>query len=259
MKDFTLAAYSEYLKAIKTSYSNILRFCDYFSLQKSPESFIIIRHDVDRKPKNALRMALLESEMGIYSTYYFRTRPHTFHPQIISNIAKLGHEIGYHYEDLSDAKGDEKAAIRNFKTNLASLRQIVPVRTIAMHGSPLSRHDNRDLWRIPKNHELLHSSLQIFGEVYLDINYIDIAYITDTGRNWRTDKSNRRDLVISKVKPFLENSWSMLDCLQKARYHKLILQVHPERWSGSNIEYFTQWTRDLIANFTKASIRHTWR
>lgn len=36
-----------------------------------------MRHDVDRKPQNALRMAKLENDLGIKVTYYFRiiTKP----------------------------------------------------------------------------------------------------------------------------------------------------------------------------------------
>lgn len=164
MKDFTLNAYRQYLRAIKASYPNILCFSDFFSLDELPYSFILIRHDVDRKPGNALKMALLESEMGICSTYYFRTRKHVFKPGIISEIAGAGHEIGYHYESLSDAKGKHQVALKDFEQNLKKLRNIVPVRTIAMHGSPLSPYDNRDIWRDSLNHEYLKNILEISGK-----------------------------------------------------------------------------------------------
>ncbi|MFQ6062769.1 MAG: hypothetical protein ACE5J9_06290 [Methanosarcinales archaeon] len=36
------------------------------------DKFIILRHDVDRKVENALKMAQLENELGIASTYYTR-------------------------------------------------------------------------------------------------------------------------------------------------------------------------------------------
>ena len=64
---------------------------------------VVLRHDIDRKPMNALRMAELEYELGIQSTYYFRF-PCTFKPEIIRKIRDLGHEVGYHYEVLSKAK-----------------------------------------------------------------------------------------------------------------------------------------------------------
>ena len=64
------------------------------------EKFCVLRHDVDKIPENALRMAELEAEMGIYGTYFFRIVPASFNINIIEKIAKLGHEIGYHYEEV---------------------------------------------------------------------------------------------------------------------------------------------------------------
>lgn len=255
MKDFTFEAYKLYLEAIKESYPEILRFTDYFSLKYTPASFVIIRHDVDRKPGNALKMARLENRMGVCSTYYFRTRPHVFKSDIISEISAYGHEIGYHYESLSDAKGNPDSALRDFEQNLAKLRAIVPVKTISMHGSPLSPHDNRDLWHSSANRAYLKNQLEISGEVYLDIDYKDIAYINDTGRNWLAAVSNRRDVVNSSLTPDFKNGWYLLDCFKKAHYPKLVFQVHPERWADSGIEYHIQYLKDQLANFVKTIVR----
>ena len=65
MKDFTPGAYKVYLKAIRSSYSNILRFDEFFLANPKPETFCLIRHDVDRRLKKALQMAKVEKEMGI--------------------------------------------------------------------------------------------------------------------------------------------------------------------------------------------------
>jgi hypothetical protein len=35
------------------------------------EQFCLVRHDVDRKPLNALKMAEIENKLGVKSTYYF--------------------------------------------------------------------------------------------------------------------------------------------------------------------------------------------
>ena len=251
MREFTLSAYRQYLKAIKSSYPKIITFADYFSTPNLAESFIIIRHDVDRKPRNALKMAMLESDMEIRSTYYFRTKSHVFKPEIISHIATLGHEIGYHYESLSDARGNHEKALIYFEQDLKKLRKIVPIKTIAMHGSPLKPYDNRDMWKDVRKHFHLTNILKIHGEIYLDINYSDIAYIADTGRNWSAVLSNRRDRVKSSITANFKNRSELLDCFKKACYPKIVFQVHPERWSDSYIEYLTQWVKDNIANIAK--------
>ena len=52
-----------------------------------------------------LKMARKEAEMGITATYYFRTHDDVFKPDIIREIADLGHEIGYHHI-LGETEGD---------------------------------------------------------------------------------------------------------------------------------------------------------
>ncbi len=254
--DFTLKSYSEYLGAIKSFYTNLLTFNGYLALSPKPEEFCIIRHDVDRKPKNALKMAGLEAEMGIRATYYFRTKAHTFKPGIIKGIHALGHEIGYHYECLADAKGDLEKAMLDFEGNLARLRSLVPVTTIAMHGSPLKGYDNRDLWKDKDKYELLKQRLTILGEVYLDMDYWDVAFISDTGRNWDSTTANLRDKVDSEIVVDFQSGGQLLDYLKGKPHGKLVFQVHPERWSEGMAPWFCQLAKDQVFNFGKMLIRH---
>lgn len=66
----------------------------------SNDKTIILRHDVDKLPENSLRFAQIQHELGIRGSYYFRMVPESFDTDIIKQIANLGHEIGYHYEDI---------------------------------------------------------------------------------------------------------------------------------------------------------------
>ena len=45
------------------------------------------------------------------------------------------------------------------------------------------------------NYKLLKRDFNLLGDIYLDINYKDIAYISDTGRNWNTNKYNIRENI----------------------------------------------------------------
>ena len=173
MKDFTFNAYRNYLAAIRKSYPHILRFDDYFRLDPKPDSFCLIRHDVDRKPNNALEMARLEHSSDITTTYCFRTKKHTFKPDIISRISSMGHEIAYHYECLSDTKGNMGEAIKDFQNNLSKLRKLAPISTISMHGRPFSRYDNKDIWRDEENHRQLIEQNKILGEKHHSKNKTD--------------------------------------------------------------------------------------
>ncbi len=254
MKDFTLSAYKTYLQAIRSSYKTRLRFGDYLAADPKPEIFCIIRHDIDRRPTNALRMARLEYDVGIGATYYFRSKAHTFRQRIIREIAALGHEIGYHYESLSDANGDRDLALKDFKKNLKRFREIACVTTISAHGRPLLPFDNRDLWRNTENHRRLVGELGIRGDIYLDVDYSDILYISDTGRNWSSTKSNIRDTVTSNIRKDFSSGRELLRYLEDSPHNKLIFGVHPERWTDSVLEYAYQRLFDFSVNMLKEFI-----
>jgi len=255
VRSFTLESYRRYVEVIIEKYEHILRFDKYFSLSELPHSFVIFRHDVDRMPKRALRMAQVEHSLGVPATYYFRIKNHTFNPEIIIKISELGHEIGYHYECLSDADGDMERALDDFKYNLDRLRKIVPVKTISMHGRPFKKQDNRDIWRNEENNNFLKNNLNILGEVYLDIDYGDIAYINDTGRNWLSNKSNIRDKIISDINADFHNENELFEAIKEKKFDKIIFQIHPERWTDSLLSWSIQYSFDLLANSVKLILK----
>ncbi len=146
MRDYTVEKYRELCSAINENYKT-LTFKEYLNNSNFKDNFVILRHDVDRMPENALKIAEIEHESGIKSTYYFRTNKSVFKQEIIKGIASLGHEIGYHYECMDKAAGNPEEAIKIFEDELNKFREICDVKTICMHGNPLTKYDNRDLWK----------------------------------------------------------------------------------------------------------------
>ncbi len=254
MRDFTFQAYKKYLEAIKLQNIPFYQFRDFLSFKEKPAEFCLLRHDVDRKPGKALKMAIAEAEMEIKTTYYFRAKKHTFKKDIIQRIENLGHEIGYHYESLSDSNGNIKDAIADFEKNLAKFRKISETDTCAMHGRPFKPYDNRDIWRNKTNHDRLTDVLKIKGEAYLDIDYTDILYINDTGRNWSNKKANMRDKVTSEVSIDFKTGSELLKYLSETPHKKICFQIHPERWSDNYLEYFIVLLTDTAINAVKAII-----
>jgi hypothetical protein len=118
-----------------------------------------------------LKFAKIEAKRGIQGTYYFRTVPQSWDGDIIKQIHNLGHEIGYDYESLTSSKGNLSKAIKDFEKNLNKLREIVPVTTICMHGKPLSKYDNKNLWK-----HYNYRDYGIIAEPYFDLDYKDILY-----------------------------------------------------------------------------------
>ena len=65
--DFTFVKYKELCETIVESKYTTLTFTQYFQSRNLPAKLLLLRHDVDRRPKNALKMAVLERELGVTS------------------------------------------------------------------------------------------------------------------------------------------------------------------------------------------------
>jgi len=104
---------------------------------------LVLRHDVDQQPVSALRMAAIERELGLRSTWYFRWR--TAHPSVIDAIAADGGAVGLHYETLTRAlltTGASRASPELIERCRDELRQEIatfarrhgPTHSICPHG-----------------------------------------------------------------------------------------------------------------------------
>lgn len=265
--DFTYDAYRGLLDAAIDAGYPFLTVREYLAEPSTPERFVIVRHDVDRKPRNAVDMANFEAARGIETTYYVRTVDGTFEPALLREIASLGHEIGYHYEDLDRADGNPMAGRRAFAHNLALIRSIAPVKTVCMHGNPLTPHDNRDLWSGVGAGERggtgagALARFGLLGEAYLSIDYDDVAYFSDTGRTWREGPLKVKDRVDAGTDRSVgangpvETTDDLITLLETGTVDRACLLVHPNRWAGSSPELVVEWVTDKAINAVKRSLR----
>lgn len=254
MLDFTLRKYKELCGSISNSGYEPLSVKRYLSSTDLPDNFIILRHDVDRNPERAETMAYLEDELGIKSTYYFRKNSHVFKSDIIKRISSMGHEIGYHYEVLDKAKGNIEKAYLIFNEELNLFREIVDVKTISMHGNPLTRWINSDFW---KSHSL--DEFGLIGDASLSIKDKNVLYHTDTGRSWNPLKHNIKDFIsISNgtINNNLQNTDNLIAFISKLNgKNQLYLSVHPNRWNDNAVKWFMQFTEDCFENLVKCVIK----
>ena len=247
--DFTIKTYRHLLISLKEAGYHFITFEEWCATHETVKT-VILRHDVDKKPERSLALARIETSLGIKATYYFRIVPQSNQPVYIKAIAGLGHEIGYHYEDLSLAKGNIAGAYENYKDNLAYFRTFYPVKTISMHGSPASPYDNRDIWKSYDYHEF-----GIIGEPYFDfINQADLLYFTDTGRCWDGDRFNVRDKAmndLSDKKIQIHSTQDLTDFLIHRENVKAVMKsTHPQRWTDKKTawlwEYITQKAKNRV-------------
>lgn len=291
--DFTPGKYKLLLSALKRCSVPFTGFGDIAGCQI--ERFIVLRHDVDKKPGNALNLARIEARESIKASYHFRASGKGFEEKVISEIAALGHEIAYHYEDLSAVAGRMPgrigevdpavvdAAVARFRSNLDLLRKLFPVNVISMHGSPLSPIDNRLLWKYHDYH-----SDGIVCEPYMDIDMSDILYLTDTGRRWDGEGTSVRDrgfMAGTEAIPDPYADWivkpvkgSLMNMTPEGMRHReafkvaksdeliektlnnllpgrIIINTHPQRWSDDPLPWVTELIIQNLKNQVKRFVR----
>ena len=257
MRDFSLTIYTELLHALKLAGYSFYTFEDWCD-GHARGRFVILRHDVDLKAENSLATARIEAELGIRASYYFRVVPQSNQPEMIRAIANLGHEIGYHYEDLSLFNGDVEKSIEHFKTQLVYFRQFYPVRTICMHGSPTSKWDNKDLWN-----SYNYRDYDIVGEPYFDFlnneTVLGLHYLTDTARMWDGDNYNVRDKRKNSDKDThhtqIHSTTDFINWLgSKPTTDILMITTHPQRWTNNTNQWLTELVMQTLKNAVKRLI-----
>jgi hypothetical protein len=251
MMDFTINEYKRLLSAFVKNGYNFQTFSEY--LENPKDKVVILRHDVDRLPNNSLEFAQIQRSFNVKGVYYFRAVPESWDETIIRKIDGLGHEIGYHYENMDTCKGDYMSAWDDFRMNLKKLREITNVKTICMHGSPMSKFDNKHLW---KRYD--YKSVGISGEPYFDIDFRSVFYLTDTGRRWDGWRFSIRDKVPQQEKWIREGkvfrkTREVIAALESGEFpNKVMLTMHPERWNHGGLSWLKNLLVQKLKNVLKA-------
>ena len=255
MRDFSLDIYRELLETLQRQGYQLISFKDYFA-KKRPEKFVILRHDVDARPYNSLSTAQIEHSLDAKATYYFRVGAESNNPMVMKTIVQLGHELGYHYEDMSLCNGDVDQAWSHFQTWLDYFRQYYAVETICMHGAPTSQWDGKDLWK-----KYDYKQLGIIGEPYLDTDFSDVFYLTDTGRCWDGYKVSVRDKIPGYQEQWTKQglSWhttpDLIHAIENGRLpNHVMMTTHPQRWTNNAY----QWYKELIVQNLKNIVKKLW-
>ncbi len=243
--DFTLKIYRQLLDALIAQGYVFQTFREFLSSNESKS--IVLRHDVDLMPKNSLEFAKIQNEKGVKGVFYFRAVKESWDEGIIKEISNLGHEIGYHYENLTTCKGNLEESIEDFKYHLEELRKLASVDTICMHGSPMSKYDSKDLWA-----KYSYQDFDIIGEPYFDIDFKNVFYITDTGRKWDGDKVSVRDKVDSGFTQSFSTTEQIIEEANKGNLpDKIMFTFHPQRWNDN--KFF--WLKELVMQNIKNTIK----
>jgi len=245
-RDFTLTKYRKLCEVLLASGYTPTTVRDYLR-GSTDNNIVILRHDVDVSAKKALRMAEAENTLGVRSTYYFRMIPKVFEPDVIRRISRMGHEVGYHYEVLDKTNGNVEKAIKLFDDELTEFRKVCDVKTMVMHGNPLTSWDNRTLWE-----KKSFKDYGILGETYLSIDYSKIYYFTDTGRSWNSRFSLKDSTRIKN--PYMKQmscTDDLINQIKTKELDNLCINTHPKRWNDPLLP----WVKELCLQSAKNCIK----
>jgi len=274
--DFTYKKYSEIVKAIAETDYQVLSIADYIRAKELPAKFIIIRHDVDLDPFYQLKFAQLEHDLNIRTSYYFRKIEKVFKKEVIDQVAALGHEVGYHYEVFTKAKGDPKLALQIFKDEQAVFSETWNSLTVCPHGGSFvdnadgyslknmiklipklisgkkvfSHHVNFDMWENNRFEEF-----GIIGDAYRSVDFTNMLYLSDTGRSW-DQRYKRLDKVNSVINPKFDirSSDNIIKVIKTGAVNQIYLLVHNEQWKDNYIDWLGWYAAQIIRRTGKKII-----
>lgn len=238
--DYTFALYESLLDAAIDAGYAFATVEEVLTGTEPDGPHIVLRHDVDRRPRNALLLAETEADRGIPATYYFRNKTAT--PERLARVESMGHEVGYHYEDFVRAGGDHDRAHALFAENLASLREHATIRTVAGHGN-LSRYTNIELW--DRGPSFAHYDLVGDACRSMDLHGA-YAYRSDTDRRWG-----------GAGEP--ETTHELIAEFEAGDYDRIAVLAHPSRWTTGALEYVYQLGWDAAATSAKRAAVETAR
>lgn len=174
--EFTYAAYRNLITELK---QNAYQFCGYFDYANKEKS-VIMRHDIDYSLEQSVKMAQIEQEEGISSTYFVLLKTDFYNPvskranDFIREIKNLGHEVGLHFDETVYAGCDVRKLPEMIQREADILSDICgfPVRCFSMHRP---------------NQVTLGKDLQVDGLVnsYGHDFFHEFKYLSDSRRNWR--------------------------------------------------------------------------
>jgi hypothetical protein len=181
---------------------------------------LVLRHDVDQCPASALRMAAIEAELQIHSTWYFRWR--TAQPAVVLTIREAGHAVGLHFETLTRELLRRGLSAEQAPALVPEARVLLRdelARFEALHGPARSACPHGDT-RVPgvRNGVLLEGEdLSAYG-VRWEANAAVGRYPLDV---WLTDRS----IAEGRWKEGLDPIDLLVD-----RRSPILAVVHPNNW-----------------------------
>lgn len=182
--DFTFTNYKKLLLIAQKKYKFKL-FTDDF---ENGDKIIILRHDLEFSVPHALRMAQIEYDLGIRSTYFVQIHSEFYNIldesnyQSIKVIMEMGHEIGLHFDTHFWNINSENLLGKYIKLDKSTLERYfdIKIRAFSFHNT------NQFTLRCEK--EYYAGLINVYSRKYK----MEVGYCSDSTGYWRYERLEDR-------------------------------------------------------------------
>lgn len=196
--DFTLSNYRTYIRLAKKKYF----FRNYVNFKKD-ENFVLWRHDVDYSVHAAVKLAGIESDEAVQSTFFLHLHNEFYNLfeneiiQLVNEILNLGHEIGLHFD--IQFGGTDWAKHLKFEKEILEKLFDVRINAFSLHNPGISKPII--------DAETYEGMVNCYSAYFRN----GVPYCSDSFGIWRFER--------------------LEDVLTKSDYPRLQVLTHPEWWS----------------------------
>lgn len=196
--NFTMKSYRDLLNEFKR---NNYKFIFFGENSKEDRKELILRHDVDLSLEAALKMAKLETELNIKSTYFILLGTSFYNPMlahdksIIRHISELGHDIGLHFDISNYLNKNDADLVGNIKKELTILSFILDkeVNVVSFH------RPTKELL----NKKLSDDIISAYERKYFN----EFTYISDSRSTWKNSPYDLIDNSIKRIQCLTHPIW----------------------------------------------------
>ena len=236
--DFTHDAYKSLLiNLLDQGY----KFISYSEIDEDGP-WVLWRHDLDFSPQRALKLAKIEAELGLKSTFFLLPHSRFYNlfekevSDIIEEIKSLGHHIGLHF-DFAHYQNQDLA----YPEKMASAEKQFLETVFQQEISSFSFH-NPNQWALEYGEPQFAGMTNAYAKFFMN----EVAYASDSNGHWRNDSIAKR---ISEAHPKVQILthpvwWTEMLTSPKERVWAAI-----EGRAQANIEkqlqHWKQWGREL--------------
>jgi hypothetical protein len=220
---FSPEGYRALLSAGQASGYRFVTFGDIRQDDATPvEPLCLLRHDVDVNVRFALKLARIEAEAGVSSTYFLMLRSPAYNllaratALAVREIVALGHEVGVHFDAQHPLVTDGNL----IAMVLEEQRIIADVSGSPVHA--VSFHQPSNL--------ILQRSVAVPGLIntYNKQQLVSWHYVSDSNRDWRG-----------------QSCWELL---RSGVHPRIQILTHPMWWVCRDEDVFAVWDAAMLDN-----------